>query len=192
MNRIKIVMCGILFLLCAGCAKNPSVYLEESEGDMRQTEQVLSTESDAEDIGVNTYYVYVCGAVKTPGVYALPAGSRIYEALEMAGGLKDSACAESIHQAEPVTDGQTIQVPTYDEVRKKEIAAAKEEDGKININSAEREELMTLPGIGESKANSILSYRKEHGAFNSIEELKNITGIKEGVYSKIKDYITVD
>lgn len=190
---IKIVLCGMVFLVL-GCGNTSEVYLEGTEDVMiQQTEQVISTEI-TRDVPAAECYVYVCGAVHAPGVYALPAGSRIFEAVEMAGGMQESACAESINQAETVTDGQMIKILTYAELEEKETEAAEtaESDGKVNINRAGVDELMTLPGIGESKANSILSYRDAHGAFTSIEELMNITGIKEGVYSKIKEYITVD
>ena len=144
-------------------------------------------------------YVYICGAVVHPGVYKLTAGSRIYEVVSAAGGLLDNACEDSINQAEVVTDGQMIKVLTQDEAQEQEIpkgeadaGSSQESDGKVNLNTAGVSELMTLPGIGETKAGQILSYREEKGGFTSIEEIMNITGIKEGVYSKIKDYITVN
>ena len=109
----------------------------------------------------------------------------------------ENACEDSINQAEEVSDGQMIRILTKEEAKEapmqKEGAAASEaSDGKINLNTADAGALMTLPGIGESKARSILSYREENGGFSSVEEIMNITGIKEGVYSKIKEYITVN
>ena len=95
-----------------------------------------------------------------------------------------------------MSDGQMVRVPTKEEAQYGAESAeggAKETDsGLVNINTADAGELMTLPGIGASKAESILSYRREQGSFASVEEIMNITGIKEGVYSKIKDYITVN
>ena len=152
----------------------------------RETEEISVTET-AEDC-----YVHVCGAVHHPGVYRLPAGSRVYEAVLLAGGLLETACEDGINQAQEVADGQMIKVLTAEEAKEQENAQTgePETDGKINLNTADAAALMTLPGIGEAKAASILSYREEHGGFSSAEEIKNITGIKEGVYSKIKDRIT--
>ena len=155
---LKIVMCGMIFL-CIGCGNTSEVYFEDiADEEEPYTKQVISTE-DTEIKQTEECYVYVCGAVKEPGVYALPMGSRIFEAVEMAGGLTDFACAESINQAEAVADGQMIKVLTYAEAEAQEAEAAEKSDGKVNINQAGAEELMTLPGIGESKANSILAYR---------------------------------
>ena len=140
--------------------------------------------------------------MNSPGVYELEAGSRICDALSMAGGVAEDGVYEALDQAKPVVDGQTLYVPGIDEEWKRSLsqenANAEAEsgsddagDGKININSASKEELMTLPGIGESKASDIITYREEHGGFSSEQDIMNIQGIKEGVYNKIKDRITI-
>ena len=113
--------------------------------------------------------------------------SRIWDAIQAAGGTTPEAREEALNQAEHVVDGQTIYVPA----REEETTESLTSDGRININAASKEEWMTLPGIGESKAETILEYRKEHGAFQSIEDLMNIPGIKEGVFNKIKEQIKV-
>lgn len=160
-------------------------------------------------------YVYVCGAVCVPGVYALKQGSRIYEALAMAGGLTEDASAASVNQAEPVRDGQMIYMPTEEEIQEgivlpegnrsaadgtsPEDAAGSEGNSDsganvdicVNLNTATTSELMTLPGIGQTKAERILAYREKHGGFSSVEEIMNVDGIKEGVYNRIKDNIRV-
>ena len=113
----------------------------------------------------------------------------------MAGGLREDACEDSLNQAQEITDGQMIKIVTEEEASQGGEESGSEEfdsDGRINLNTAKAEELMTLPGIGASKAQSILSYRDEKGGFSSIEEIMEITGIKEGVFSKIKDYIIVN
>ena len=188
----KRIWMGLCLILCmgSGCGEASRAYFEECETSVsrlpaasRETEEISVTET-AEDC-----YVHVCGAV---GVYRLPAGSRVYEAVLLAGGLLDTACEDGINQAQEVADGQMIKVLTAEEAKEQENAQTgePETDGKINLNTADAAALMTLPGIGEAKAASILSYREEHGGFSSAEEIKNITGIKEGVYSKIKDRIT--
>ncbi len=147
-------------------------------------------------------FVYVCGAVCSPGVYELKSGARVFEAIELAGGMTEEAAQEIINQARVVSDGERIYVPTTEEAESyaegtgvdgMEVTEGTDgkEQGKININTAGKDELMTLNGIGEAKAQSILTYREEHGKFSSIEDLMKIEGIKEGVFSKIKEDITI-
>lgn len=147
-------------------------------------------------------YVYVCGAVEAPGVYMLNTGDRIYEAIALAGGLTEEANTSTVNQAEMVSDGQMIFVPTREEaaagivsVSEMGVENTSEQesvsDGKVNLNTATLAELMTLSGIGESKAQSILDYRNKNGAFSSVEEIMNVDGIKEGLYNRIKDSIRV-
>lgn len=164
--------------------------------------EISSVDGDEVQPSGTSCTVYVCGAVNAPGVYELPAGSRIYEALNAAGG----ACAEAdpvyLNRAEEIQDGQQIYVPTVEEAKAlgqppaAQASAGSGEEaggtgGKVNLNTASKEELMTLTGIGETKAQSILAYRMEHGRFTSVEELMQIPGIKEGVFRKIRDSITV-
>lgn len=136
--------------------------------------------------------VYVCGAVVHPGVYELAEGSRIYEAVAMAGGMTDDASPTAVNQAKLLTDGEMIEILTADEEQEQRITQEAESDGKVNLNTADAEELKTLPGIGDAKANSILAYRERHGAFAAIEDIKNIEGIKDGVFAKLEDYIKVE
>lgn len=145
------------------------------------------TETDDEEM----IFVHVCGAVKNPGVYELKAGSRIYEALEAAGGVTKAAVEDSINQAEILSDGQQLYVTTKEELANQAVHSGTTADGKININSASKEELMTLSGIGEAKADAIIRYRDERGGFKSIEDIMEIEGIKEGVFRKIEKKITV-
>ncbi len=136
--------------------------------------------------------VYVCGAVESPGVYELPQGSRVCDAVALAGGLTDAASDTSVNQAEYVSDGQMINIPTADEAVEAAAADQAASDGLVNINTAGVEELKTLPGIGDSKAQSIIAYREANGAFQSIEDIKQIDGIKDGVFSKIEGSIKVE
>lgn len=191
----KRIWMGLCLILCmgSGCGEASRAYFEECETSVsRLPAASLETEEISVTETVEDCYVHVCGAVHHPGVYRLPAGSRVYEAVLLAGGLLDTACEDGINQAQEVADGQMIKVLTAEEAKEQETVQTgePETDGKINLNTADAAALMTLPGIGEAKAASILSYREEHGGFSSAEEIKNITGIKEGVYSKIKDRIT--
>ena len=140
--------------------------------------------------------MYICGAVNTPGVYELDKDARVFEAIRSAGGMTDEAAPDAINQARVVSDGEQIYVPTAEEAESQGTGVEgtvteSAVDDKVNINTAGKDELMTLTGIGEAKAGSILRYREENGRFESIEELMEIEGIKEGVFNKIKDDITI-
>ena len=207
----------LLLILQAGCGAEDTVYLEREETGGRELPQgsaerpvdsasggtpeegvtELSGESlDAAYTGGEACYVYVCGAVSVPGVYALPAGSRVYEAVQMAGGLTENAGLTSVNQAEMVQDGQMVYIPTAEEMPHIMGGSAgqmeeSEADGKVNLNTASLDELMTLSGIGQAKARDILAYRQKHGDFSNVEEITKVAGIKEGLYDRIKDDIKV-
>lgn len=141
--------------------------------------------------------VHVCGAVQNPGVYTLEEGSRIYQAVEAAGGFTQDAGADYLNQADRVSDGMKIYVPDLEELQDaawQEIsgnAFENAQDGPVNINTADEALLCTLSGVGSSRAKSIIAYRQEHGAFQKIEDIMNVEGIKEGLFQKIRDDITV-
>lgn len=134
--------------------------------------------------------VYVCGAVKCPGVVELPAGSRVNDALEAAGGFAEDASRDHVNLAARVTDGEKLFFPTCEEAAS--AAEEKSGDGLININTASAEELCALPGIGASRAEDIIRYREREGAFETCEDIMKVTGIKTSVYDKIKDRIKVN
>lgn len=132
--------------------------------------------------------VDVSGAVVHPGVYYIPEGSRVCDAVAAAGGFTEDAVSANINQARLLADGEQILVPDTLSAE----ARAETADGKININRADKETLMTIPGIGEAKAEAILAYREEHGSFRSVESLMEIPGIKEGIYNRISQYVCVN
>lgn len=155
--------------------------------------------------------VHICGAVNEPGVYTLEKGDRIYQAIEKAGGFRQDAEQNYLNQADVLSDGMKIYVPTQEEAREAEEdpvwvtsgaegAGVPKEQGtenagenplSVNINTASQEQLCTLPGVGSSKAKSIIAYREQNGAYERIEDIMNVEGIKEGVFQKIKDHISV-
>lgn len=194
-KRIGCITCVIwLILYLCACSQSSDIYLEEYESYISETEQLVMQESSEEvqHKEKELCYVYICGAVAKPGVYALQEGSRIYEVVEMAGGLSEDADAMSVNQAEQVTDGMMIRIYTLSE--RADIDAVKEDeaDGRIDINTAGLSELMSLPGIGSAKAEAILSYRKENGPFSGVEELMNVPGIKEGIFQQMQEHIKVN
>ncbi len=128
--------------------------------------------------------VHVSGAVLTPGVYSLPAGSRVEDAVLAAGGFAPGAEEDGINLAAEVVDGQQVDVPGI-------VSTSHVNAGRVNINTATVDELDALPGIGPTTAQEIVDYRLEHGNFASIQEIRNVPGIGPATYDKIKDYITV-
>ncbi len=147
--------------------------------------------------------VYVCGAVNQPGVYILSADSRLYEAVAMAGGFSKEADCSYHNLARTVADGERIYILSVEETSRLTMeqqvtgeTEAAEQAGSsgnvlIDINAADREQLMELPGIGEAKASAILEYRRRVGRFTAIEEIMNVSGIGEAMFEKIKDKIMV-
>lgn len=187
MQRISIIV--LIFTLVIGiisCQRKEGETLSLQTADIEDIGE--NTEENAENIEDTEYiFVYVCGAVNREGVYELPNGSRVYQAIEVAGGLREDANAKVVNQAEILQDEECIYVPVIGE----ELQITSEEDGKVNINKASKEELMSLPGVGESRADSIIKYREDVGAFQSIEDIMQVSGIKEGLFEKLKDLITV-
>lgn len=206
----------MLMILLSGCAREPDIStLGMSEATFRESEaknpkgvrpdsgaegnpadtdaaentgDLTETETDTEEIAV-----FICGAVNNPGVYYLDTNARVYEAVEAAGGFQKDADTEWLNQAGYLADGQKLQIFTRKETSQMVLtdAQAGPNAGLVNLNTADRDSLMTLPGIGASKADAILDYRREQGEFQTIEDIMQISGIKEAVFSKIKDQITV-
>lgn len=198
----KINICFILLILLLSvvtfCSCSKKSYLDKDSSTDTKLEDNSSNSSksnsskDTKDKTANSSgkcFVQVVGAVNKPGVYELEGDARIFQAILMAGGLREDADESNLNQAQKVSDGMKLEIRTRDEA----MAAQQNDasDNKVDINTADAKTLMTLPGIGESKANSIIKYRESKGRFNSIEDLKNITGIKEGVYNKVADSIKV-
>lgn len=158
------------------------------------TEDIEGAEG-SEQIKEVFIYVHVCGAVIKEDVYVLPEGSRGIDAIQAAGGFTAEAATAYCNLAEVLTDGMRLYIPTQEEVDTGLVSVVSGQErqpiGIVNINTAEKEELMTLPGIGESKAESIVKYRSKVGHFQTIEELKNVSGIGEALFESLCDKITV-
>lgn len=135
----------------------------------------------------SSVYVDVKGEVVTPGVYHLPVGSRVKDVIELAGGLKDSADKTRLNLAQIVTDEMVIMVYANGQA---DVVVGKE-IGKINLNTATKEQIMTLKGIGESKAAAIINYRQTKGVFKKLEDLKNIKGFSDKMIETLKSEVSV-
>lgn len=178
----------LAFILLSACFL--SACSGRSYFDAGNRKGVVSEKSkDSSDTAAaSEWIVEVSGAVASPGVYHVKPDSRVCDAIAAAGGCRDDACLDDINQAAFLKDGQKIRIRTSAEA----LSSSQPQDKKINLNSASADELKTLPGIGDAKASDILSYRSESGPFQSAEDLMNVPGIKEGMYNKIKDKVTVD
>jgi competence protein ComEA len=145
--------------------------------------------------------VHVVGEVHNPGIYTLEEGSRVYEAVEKAGGCLENAALDRINLAQPLIDGQQVPIPSVHEQDPNATIpgdSGSGQDGllanpgaKVNINTATATQLEALPGIGKVKAGNIVSYREKNGLFKSIEELTNVNGIGEKTLEGIKDLVTI-
>lgn len=175
------------------------------------TMEPMETQEQGEDAETEylsgDIYVDIGGEVNQPGVYRIPAGTRLFQVVEEAGGLKETADIDSINQAEAVTDGQKIIIGSRDEnspyytgtsVKTESTSSSggsavrQTADGfKVNLNRATLSDLQMIPGVGPSTAQKILDYRESAGKFSSISDLKNISGIGEKTYDNLKDYIEV-
>lgn len=187
---IYFLLLSLVVLFAYGCGKDEGgkVYYDQSSVEMTEGEEEVTT--------FEYVYVHIYGAVNTPGVYKVSKGTRVFEALDEAGGATEEGNIQAINLAKPVSDEMQIYVPTYEEVEKSEQVSFWQEesandDGLININTATKEELITLPGIGESRAEAIISYREENGGFSDITDVMKVSGIKEAAYDKIKEKIKV-
>lgn len=161
-------------------------------------------------------YVDVCGAVVNPGVFQLAAGSRVFQAIEAAGGYLPEAALTCVNRAGVLTDGQQLYILTQEEMERQGLDPAEmsgasdgqmngsagigqntgmtaqvQQDNRININTADEAQLTMLTGIGATRAQAIIAYREENGPFAAIEDIMNVQGIKEGTFAKIKDEIVV-
>ena len=196
----------LLLIMCAvmgGCGDQADLELKSLE--VTEAEEEASPEEPSEEAEApeaepapSLIKVFVCGQVAREGVYELPEGSRVCDAVEAAGGFTAEADETYVNQADFVSDAQKLYIPAKSEVREMEEKAASSQedpaggnDGLVNINTADLAALMTLPGIGQTKAQSILDYRQQNGPFEKAEDLMQVSGIGQASFDKLKMYITV-
>lgn len=230
---VTLILCGTLFLTgLTGCKSREAQFLIEglqeakAEVDAESSEEKTSGQkskaeadekkSDSEEMQPEMIYVDVCGAVANPGVFQLAAGSRVFQAIEAAGGYLPEAALTCVNRAGVLTDGQQLYILTQEEMERQGLDPAEmsgasdgqmngstgtgqntgmtaqvQQDNRININTADEAQLTTLTGIGATRAQAIIAYREENGPFAAIEDIMNVQGIKEGTFAKIKDEIVV-
>lgn len=194
MNKKIWKIAGLILLvamLCSACA-DTELLLDEVDyvqaDEMTEDADITALETGNETMAsvsetYETIWVHVCGAVATPGVYELPVGSRINDAVLLAGGFDEEADRETVNLVEEIEDGQQVRIPFIGEGQ---VNAG---SGLIDLNSADAEQLCQIPGIGESRAEAIIKYRNANGGFENPEELMQVPGIKEGIYARVSPYI---
>lgn len=195
MTVVVILLLALIFRITG--SSEPEIAVENAEA--YSAEESENENEDSEDSGdyvsLDYLYVDISGAVNSPGVYSVSSKTRLYEVVEMAGGLTDKADINSINQASFVEDGEKIIIPEKGEVipeanpegNSSEVSSSS--SGVININFASKEELKTLNGIGDAIADRIIEYRNST-KFKSKEDIKKVKGIGDGIYDKIKEQIT--
>lgn len=192
--KITAVVILIIIAVLFFGLKDKSKTISVQEAEAKSNSNTTSEESK------ELVYVDVGGEVKSPGVYKVEKNSRIFEVISKAGGLTNKADTTNLNQAEVIKDGQKIEIPAKNQgntpgTDSTAPAQSTETSSKtaavININSADSSQLQEIPGVGPATADKILNYRKENGSFKKKEDLKNVSGIGEKKYAKMKDKIIV-
>lgn len=212
-KKDKIIFAGVIFLafLFANILSNDGVkdFFNKSDDEIVMTDQEQakieedsSKEENIDDLSINDKKVYISGEIINSGVYDIKDGDRLDDLVKRAGGFTEKADLDSINLAMRLEDQMKIYIPNIDE--NQNISAANTNlgvgavdstnsdaiDKKINLNFASKEELMSLPNIGEKRAQAIIDYRQEN-KFEKIEDIKNVSGIGDKYFEAMKDLITV-
>ncbi|MBS6105705.1 MULTISPECIES: DUF655 domain-containing protein [Anaerococcus] len=204
-NKDKIII-GLIIALAIAIGNN---FIKEKQGDSlnenftlldkNEDDLLLEDETDDDAKENEAMKVHITGQINREGVYEIKDGDRLEDLINKAGGLSPDADSKSLNLAMKLEDQMKIYIPSKDEILDQEDASTDQiisnadpssQEGKININEASKEELMTLPNIGEKRAQAIIDYR-ESKKFETIEEIKNVTGIGDKFYQAMQDLITV-
>lgn len=197
LTLLAILICGFLYYNSLQEQEAANAELSKTNTKNEDFDEDSMIKSD------DNIYVYILGEVKKPGVYTFSSKDRMVDVIKKAGGFTKKADKSSVNLAEPITDGAQIEI--MKKSKKKAGSSMADSDlgfsgenssmakvsDKVNINKASKEELLKLPGIGEAKANLILTYRETNGRFQAIEDIKKISGIKDHVYEQVRDLICV-
>ncbi|ORP03080.1 competence protein CelA [Streptococcus mitis] len=199
-----IVICTGLGLLVGGfflLKPAPQTPVKETnlQAEVAAVSKDSSTEKEVkeEPVEQDLITVDVKGAVKAPGIYDLPVGSRVNDAVQKAGGLTEQADSKSLNLAQKVSDEALVYVPTKgEEAASQQFGSGTDsstsKEKKVNLNKASLEELKQVKGLGGKRAQDIIDHRESNGKFKSVDELKKVSGIGAKTIEKLKDYVTVD
>lgn len=206
---MSVLFLGVTAFFLCGCGDDEVLRLAAVQEEQAPSETVPNADEMASGTEKQVpLCVYICGAVERPGVYEMPEGSRVYELVNKAGGLSGGAAADYINQAELLSDGGRVYIPTVGEIEDQSASAKLSgiqisggagsspdhmgaSSGKVNINTADAVSLQSINGIGASRAADIVAYREANGPFSEIEDIMKVPGIKDGLFARIRDSITV-
>ncbi len=216
----KQIIIGIFILILLVGGTTLTIFMLQSnkknKSDLVVSTSTNTLKKKPKKENIENYKVDIKGEILTPGIYTLKSNSRVIDVIEMSGGLTENADTSVINLSKKITDEMVIIIYSKSEVKDFEKTKEKEKtvqekcikkdenslkndacitdsvktSGKVSINSATKEELMTLTGIGEAKAEDIIKYREENGPFKTIEDIKNVSGIGDSLFAKIKENIT--
>lgn len=216
----KQIIIGIFILILLVGGTTLTIFMLQSnkknKSDLVVSTSANTLKKKPKKENIENYKVDIKGEILTPGIYTLKSNSRVIDVIEMSGGLTENADTSVINLSKKITDEMVIIIYSKSEVKDFEKTKEKEKtvqekcikkdenslkndacitdsvktSGKVSINSATKEELMTLTGIGEAKAEDIIKYREENGPFKTIEDIKNVSGIGDSLFAKIKENIT--
>ncbi len=203
-TKEKIIITVVILVISIIALK---LFLSKNAAKVDQFEEVVLTdttdliaETEKENNDLVKMYVDIKGAVKLPGMYEVTSDMRVLNVIDMAGGLKETADDSQVNFSQRIEDQMVIYIPVEGEELSETVIAgknsntaniSKDEDGKVNLNQATKEELMTLSGVGEKKAEKIIEYREENGSFKTIEDLKNVNGFGEKSFESLEKYISI-
>ncbi len=194
----QIIFLSVFFLfstVLSGCNPSEETIFYENRDLPQISGSVLLQEETVEEPADDMIYVSIQGSVESPGVYKMPVGSRVYELINLAGGIVGTADTRGINMVTELTDGTQLFIPSLEEEPGNTAAASaglnETSSRLVNINTAGLDELMTLNGIGKTRAEAIIAYREKGNSFEKIEDIMNVNGIKNGIYEGLKDQICV-
>lgn len=198
-NKKTVIFCVSTIFLLSAIIYN-FLYINNKKNEI--IEEIESVEEVEEEMEIKTIFIDIGGEVNNPGLYELPEGARVNDAINIAGGITKNADLTNVNLAYILEDAIKILIPKKEvkkanktaSIQKSVVTTAitsQNEGGKININTATKEQLKELNGIGDATANKIINYRTEKGNFKNIEELKNISGIGDSKYNNVKEKICV-
>lgn len=192
-RKAMLVTClPMLVLLSCGAAKEGDSLTLLLDREMQEDSgERLDGEEAPREAVRETAFVHICGEVENPGVYEVAAEARLCDVLLLAGGFTPEAATDAVNMAQQVTDGMQVVIPSVQEAALSAIEQEAQADGRVELNTATAAQLCTLPGIGESRAAAIIAYREEHGGFSTAEELMQVSGIKQGMFERLKEFVYV-
>lgn len=196
-----LIVVGTLIFWCRPAMPLPDAADKELVEALQTSDSAHHGEKEKLEQSAQTYYIDIKGAVKKPGMYQVQGDMRVFDAIELAGGFAEDADREQVNLAMKLTDQMVLLIPKIGETLQENQAVGnfagnpestgEQEEGKINLNTADVSELQQLNGIGQKKAEAIIDYREQNGSFQTIEEITKVSGIGQQTFEKLKEHLIV-